>query len=395
MTDARHQGGGAAGTDGDGAAHPSLTAGEAAPPGGPGTGPNGDPADGGDGPAGLRAAGPGDGLSTAAGSAQALASTAVAVEEPPPSAGPVGEAEQPAPASPAPSGQGHGPGPGGQWRPVIRASAVGLLLLAVVVLGFIGYLYGLSDVQEARSQALLYSQFQLELANQVAPLGPDGPNGLDGAKGPTNPGSPVAIINIPSIGIRDLVVVQGTNPQNMMVGPGHRPDSPLPGQPGVVQIYGRRATFGAPFGRLDELRRGDTITAITGQGTSIYTVAAAAPSSVIIHDPAQARMVLLTAYSPTVPTYYYQVDADLTSTIKPSPGVATSIYATELPLANDSSALTMAMMWSLALVLIAAIGTVAAIRWSPWAAYLAGVPLALAALWNLYESLAALLPNLY
>jgi len=52
-------------------------------------------------------------------------------------------------------------------------------------------------------------------------------------------------------------------------------------------------------------------------------------------------------------------------------------------------------MWSLALVLIAAIGTVAAIRWSPWAAYLAGVPLALAALWNLYESLAALLPNLY
>jgi len=395
MTDARHLGGGAAGTDGDGAAHPSLTAGEAAPPGGPGTGSNGDPADGGDGPAGLRAAGPGDGLSTAAGSAQALASTAVAVEEPPPSAGPVGEAEQPAPASPAPSGQGHGPGPGGQWRPVIRASAVGLLLLAVVVLGFVGYLYGLSDVQEARSQAILYQQFQLELANQVAPLGPDGPNGLDGAKGPTIPGSPVAIINIPSIGIRDMVVVQGTNPQNLMVGPGHRRDSPMPGQAGVVQIYGRRATFGAPFSRLGELRPGDTITAITGQGTSIYTVAAAAPSSVIIHDPAQARMVLLTAYSPTVPTYYYQVDADLTSTIKPSPGVATSIYATELPLANDSSALTMAMMWSLALVLIAAIGTVAAIRWSPWAAYLAGVPLALAALWNLYESLAALLPNLY
>jgi sortase (surface protein transpeptidase) len=278
---------------------------------------------------------------------------------------------------------------------MLRGSAVALLLLAAVLLGYVVYLYGLSDVQEARSQSLLYQQFQLELANQVAPLGPDGPNGLDAAGGPTIPGSPVAIINIPSIGIRDLVVVQGTTPQNTMVGPGHRPDSPLPGQPGVVQIYGRRATFGAPFSRLGELRPGDIITAITGQGTSTYTVAAAAPSTMVIKDPAPARMVLLTAYSPTVPTYYYQVDADLTSTVKPSPGVAPAVYSTELPLANDTSTLAMTMVWSLALVLVAAIGTIAAIRWSPWAAYLAGIPLAMAVLWNLYESLAALLPNLY
>ena len=152
MTDARHLGGGAAGTDGDGAAHPSLPAGEAVPPGGPGTESNGDPADGSDRPTGLRPAGPGDDLATAAGSAQALASTAVAVEDAPPSAGTdAAAAEQPAPASPAPTGEGHVPGAGGQWRPVIRASAVGLLLLAVVVLGFVGYLYGLSDVQEVRS----------------------------------------------------------------------------------------------------------------------------------------------------------------------------------------------------------------------------------------------------
>jgi len=270
-----------------------------------------------------------------------------------------------------------------------------MLLLAVVVLGFVGYLYGLSDVQEARSQAILYTQFQLELANQVAPLGPNGPNGLNGAPGPTSPGSPVAILNIPSIGIRDMVVVQGTNPENLMVGPGHRPDSPLPGQPGVVQIYGRRATFGAPFSRLSELRRGATITAITGQGASTYTVAAAAYSDKIIQDPAPGRMLLLTASSDTVPSYYYQVDADLTSSVRPSPGVARAVYSSELPLANDTSTLAMAMVWSLALALVAAIGTVAATRWSPWAAYLAVVPVAIAVLWILYENLAALLPNLY
>jgi sortase A len=55
----------------------------------------------------------------------------------------------------------------------------------------------------------------------------------------------------------------------------------------------------------------------------------------------------------------------------------------------------MTMVWSLALAMVAAIGTVAATRWSPWAAYLAVVPVAIAVLWNLYENLAALLPNLY
>src|SRR5262249_16681244 len=152
---------------------------------------------------------------------------------------------------------------GGLRRPVLRISTMALLLLADVVLGYVVYLYGLSDVQEARSQALLYSQFQLELANQAAPLGAYGPNGLAGAHGPTIPNNPMAILNLPAIEIRDLVVVQGTTPQNMMVGPEHRPDSPLPSQPDVVQIYGRRATFGAPFSRLGELRPGDKITAIT------------------------------------------------------------------------------------------------------------------------------------
>ena len=53
------------------------------------------------------------------------------------------------------------------------------------------------------------------------------------------------------------------------------------------------------------------------------------------------------------------------------------------------------MMWALALVIVSAAGTVAAARWSPWLAYLAATPLVLAVLWNLYQNLAALLPNLY
>ena len=39
--------------------------------------------------------------------------------------------------------------------------------------------------------------------------------------------------------------------------------------------------------------------------------------------------------------------------------------------------------------------SVRSICWSPRLAYLVAAPLVLAALWNLYQALAALLPNLY
>jgi sortase A len=268
-------------------------------------------------------------------------------------------------------------------RMILQGSGVGLVLLALIVLGFIGYLYGFSGVQEARAQTLLYTELQGELAAQVAPLGP------------TTPGNPVVILDIPSIGVRDMVVVQGTSPEDLMAGPGHRPDSPLPGQAGVAAIYGRRATFGAPFARLAQLLPGDVIHAITGQGESTYTVAAIADSSHIISDPAPDRLVLLTASSPAVPSYYIEVDARLASGVKSGPPVARVIDSSELPLAGDSSVLPITLVWAMTLALVAAGGTVAALRWSPWVAYLATVPLALAVLWNLYQNLAALLPNLY
>src|SRR5439155_2278145 len=140
------------GADGDGAAHPARPAGEATP-GEPGPGSSSEPADGGDRAAGLRPAVPGDGLAT--GGAPAAASTAVAVAEAPPSTGTAAApAEQPALASPAPASEGPPAGGADLQRQVLRGSAAALLLLAVVVLGFVGYLYGLSDVQEARSQAV-------------------------------------------------------------------------------------------------------------------------------------------------------------------------------------------------------------------------------------------------
>jgi hypothetical protein len=44
---------------------------------------------------------------------------------------------------------------------------------------------------------------------------------------------------------------------------------------------------------------------------------------------------------------------------------------------------------------VSAAGTFAAIRWARWPAYLVTVPIVLAVLWNLYQGLAELLPNVY
>src|SRR5215470_9880141 len=186
--------------------------------------------------------------------------------------GPAPAADAGAQASPgAPPGSGSQAAGGaskGTPNPVLQGLGVGFLLLALVVLGFVGYLYGLSGVQEARSQAILYERLQAQLAQIggiVAPLGP------------TTPGAPIAVIDIPSIGIHDMVVVEGTSPENLTLGPGHLRDTPFPGQAGVVEIYGRRATFGAPFADLDQLRPGAFIETITGQGESTYTVVAGHP----------------------------------------------------------------------------------------------------------------------
>jgi sortase A len=268
-------------------------------------------------------------------------------------------------------------------RPILRAAGIGLLLLAVFALGLAGYLFVLSGVQEARSQTILYTRLQNELANQVAPLGP------------TAAGSPVAVLDIPAIGIRDMVVVQGTSPENMTLGPGHLRDTPMPGQAGVSEIFGRRATFGAPFARLGSLRPGDVIVTITGQGRSVYRVAALGSSQVRIDDPEPNRLLLVTASSPVVPSYYIEVDARLVSVTRPGPPVVRVLNAPELALAGDDGALVLTFIWGVALAVVSAVGTFAALRWSLWAAYLAAVPLAIAILWCLYQSLSCLLPNLY
>lgn len=84
-------------------------------------------------------------------------------------------------------------------------------------------------------------------------------------------GKPVGRIEIPRIDASD-VIVAGTGPDQLRKGPGHYPSTPLPGVPGTVGVAGHRTTYGAPFRKLDKLRRGDRVTVVMPYGRFTYTV---------------------------------------------------------------------------------------------------------------------------
>jgi sortase A len=85
------------------------------------------------------------------------------------------------------------------------------------------------------------------------------------------PGDAIARMEIPAIGVRDYVV-EGTDLENLRKGPGHYPETPLPGDRGTVAIAGHRTTYGAPFRKVDELQRGQEIAVDMAYGRYVYRV---------------------------------------------------------------------------------------------------------------------------
>jgi sortase A len=261
--------------------------------------------------------------------------------------------------------------------------SIALCLLGIVVIGFAGYLYGLSGLSEQRVQHNLRQQFAHALAQAIAPVGP------------VASGTSVAALDIPRLGLQQVIVVQGTSARDMTDGPGHRADTVLPGQTGISVIYGRRVTFGAPFAHLMRLQVGDVITATTGQGVARYRVSSFGDATNPAPANSENRLVLATADSSGIPRESISVSADLMTAPQPSGGVA-AISADEESLAGDiDDSLLPALLWSQVLLALAIAAPVAAYRWSPVATYLCAAPLIMAVLWNLYENLACLLPNLY
>lgn len=84
-------------------------------------------------------------------------------------------------------------------------------------------------------------------------------------------GPAVARLEIPAIEV-DKFVMRDVTVEALQVGPGHYLGTPRPGFQGNAAIAGHRTTYGAPFGRVDELQPGDTVTVHSADGIFTYEV---------------------------------------------------------------------------------------------------------------------------
>ncbi|MGH3821519.1 MAG: class E sortase [Pseudonocardiaceae bacterium] len=275
-----------------------------------------------------------------------------------------------------------------------RLAAQVLAIIAVLSLSFLIELAFLGNLRHDRDQAQLAAQFRLELATGTAPVGP-----FDETSTPLATGTPVALLEIPRLQLREIVV-EGTSSAALMSGPGHRRDTPLPGQVGTSVVAGRRATYGAAFRSIGQLRAGDEIIVTTGQGRSSLAVQGVRHAGDLVPPTlarGRGRLTLLTTDGPALlPTSVLFVDADVTSAAQPRPAQLPSqaLGPAEAAMAGDSSALLGVFGWSVLLAAVAITTVWFRFRAGLWPAWALGVPVLVPLGLLVADEIAAMLPNL-
>jgi sortase A len=114
------------------------------------------------------------------------------------------------------------------------------------------------------------------------------------------PGDSIGEIILPSLG-KHYFMVEGTDTGNLRKGPGHYPDTPLPGERGTVAVAGHRTTYGAPFRHIDQLKHGNRIIMSMPYGRFVYRVEKTQivdDSALWITDPVGYDRLVLSACHP-------------------------------------------------------------------------------------------------
>ena len=188
------------------------------------------------------------------------------------------------------------------WRWVVGGVGRVLISTGVLLFAFVAYQLWGTGIQTARAQDRLSKSFEssLEQAAPVPTTGTTVPATSPATSTPTTTaagqpgastvpttsvartttaapvpvvapprGEPLARLQIASIGV-DNIVVEGVRTGDLKLGPGHFPETPLPGQYGNAAIAGHRTTYGQPFYRIDEIKVGDEIVVTTAWGTFVY-----------------------------------------------------------------------------------------------------------------------------
>jgi sortase A len=200
------------------------------------------------------------------------------------------------------------PPPPHDWRWWVGGIGKTLIATGILMFGFVAYQLWGTGIETARAQNSLEQEFE-DLRASTPPITaaptstvpvdstptdsiPGGSVPVDSIPGdsvpvesvpttaapvpvlelpPISEGDPIARIEIPRIGVGKWVVA-GVETSDLKKGPGHYPDTPLPGQLGNSAIAGHRTTFGQPFFDVDKLEIGDEIVVTTLAGRFVYRV---------------------------------------------------------------------------------------------------------------------------
>ena len=263
-------------------------------------------------------------------------------------------------------------------------------MVALICIWAAAQLLWLGGVSEARDQQLLYQRFRGELAAATAPVGPVTPAG-----------DPVALVTNPRLGIQQ-VVVEGTASGDLLAGPGHLRNTVLPGQAGTSVVFGRAATYGGPFRDLPQLRKGDRIAVVMGQGKRMFHVIGVRRAGDPLPQPpapGAARLTLVTAEGSgrlggIAPGRTVYVDAQASKGFPAPSGLPPAVPTQELAMAHDNGALPLLVL-CLGLLLALTLGMVSTRqRWSAVRVWVVASAPAIALAWFTTDVVMRLLPNL-
>jgi sortase A len=224
------------------------------------------------------------------------------------------------------------PAPPHDWRWWVGGVGKTLIATGLLLFGFVAYQLWGTGIETARAQNSLENEFEELLAGTPPTTASPTPTSVDdtvpsssivdtvptestpedivadttvplaaAALPPVAEGDPIARIELPRIGI-DKIVVAGVEKNDLKKGPGHYPETPLPGQLGNSAIAGHRTTYGQPFFDIDKLNTGDEIIVTTLTGRYVYLVTGqqiVSPSDyqvIATTDPSRATLTLTSCH---------------------------------------------------------------------------------------------------
>jgi len=237
---------------------------------------------------------------------------------------------------------------------------VGLLILA-----FVAYQLWGTGIKQALSQKKLAAEFSRITSTTV----PNRTAQYDRAV--LNEGDVIGRISMPTLGVDSWIVV-GSKLKYLEKGPGVFPNSAMPGHLGNFAVAGHRTSYGAPFGDIDRLAKGDEFTVTSQEGSFTYTVTGneiVDPTEVSVlktADSTRAVATLITCHPKWTSSQRLVVHAELTSQQTPiaTPAVvvvsrtATSKVENVTPgWFHDTSRVWPTVAWSLTLIAIWSVGS--------------------------------------